>query len=332
MRRTTLAIWMVAAVLAAVPVWAARGRTDEPDDGIMGEYFGKWRPAGGTPKEAFARVIGEGDGRYRVRLFTSHAWDSKFGELTGTAVGKRVELAGELAGAEARGTLEGGEVLVVRGPKGEFEGKYTLRKPPSLGAKPPAGAVVLLPYEPGKKPSLAEWQNQRWVPMDDGSVLVQGGNNVSKREFGSVRLHVEFRCPYQPKARGQGRGNSGVYLHGKYEVQVLDSFGLSGESNEAGGIYGVSKPKCNPALPPTRWQTYDIWFRAPKVGPNGEVLEPPVFEKVLFNGVLVQENVPVRKTTTAGMRGKVRETGPLMLQDHGNAVRYRNIWYVELKD
>jgi len=68
------------------------------------------------------------------------------------------------------------------------------------------------------------------------------------------------------------------------------------------------------------------------VGPNGEVLEPPVFEKVLFNGVLVQENVPVRKTTTAGMRGKVRETGPLMLQDHGNAVRYRNIWYVELKN
>jgi len=220
---------------------------------------------------------------------------------------------------------------VVKGPKGEFEGKFQVRKPPSLGEKPPEGAVILLPYKPGTKPSLDAWKNQKWEVMDDGSALVQGGGNVSKQAFRSVRLHVEFRCPYQPKARGQARGNSGVYLHGKYECQVLDSFGLAGVGNEAGAIYKVAAPTVNPALPPTRWQTYDIWFHAPEVAEDGTVTKPPVFEKVLFNGVVVHENAKVTKTTTAGMKGKIREEGPLMLQDHGNAVRYRNIWYVPLE-
>jgi len=330
---TCIAVCVIAALLATAAPAADRPdrRADNPHDGIMGEYVGRWRPEGGQAAEAFARVIGEGDGAYRVRLFTSHAWASKFGELTGKADGKRVALEGQLAGAAAKGTLEGGEVLVVEGEKGEFEGKFRVRKSPNLGAKPPPGAVVLLPYEEGKKPGLDAWQNQKWQPQDDGSVLVSGGNNVSKQEFGSVRLHVEFRCPYQPKARGQGRGNSGVYLHGKYEIQVLDSFGLEGKGNEAGGIYGVSEPKANPALPPTQWQTYDVVFRAPTVADDGTVTKPPVFEKVEFNGVLIQENAEVRKTTTAGMAGKIRGQGPLMLQDHGNAVRFRNIWYVPLE-
>ncbi len=325
---------LLAVGLAAVPSQAGKPekRIEEPDDGIMGEYVGQWRPAGGTAAEALARVIGEGDGKYRVRLFTSHAWSSKFGELEGTAAGKRVELAGKVGDADGKGTIEGGEVLVAKSSAGEFEGKYTLRKSPTEGQKPPAGAVVLLPYAPGKKTNLQEWNNTNWETMDDGSALVSRGGNVSKRNFGSIKLHVEFRCPYQPKARGQGRGNSGVYLHGKYEIQVLDSFGLEGRGNEAGAIYGVAAPKVNPALPPTRWQTYDVVFHAPKLGGDGAVTKPPVFEKVLFNGVLIQENAEVTKTTTAGMKGKVGEQGPLMLQDHGNPARFRNIWYVPLKD
>jgi len=335
-RKTALLIvtGLLVMAVAVVPCRAGKPdkRIEEPDDGIMGEYVGRWRPAGGTAVEAMARVIGEGDGAYRVRLFTSHDWASKFGELTGTAAGKRVELAGKVGDADGKGTIEGGELLVAKSSAGEFEGKYTVRKSPTEGRKPPPGAVVLLPYEPGRKTNLKEWNSQKWQVMDDGSVLVQGGGNVSKREYGSIRLHVEFRCPYQPKARGQGRANSGVYLHGKYEIQVLDSFGLEGKGNEAGAIYGVSKPKVNPALPPTRWQTYDVVFHAPKLGDDGTVTKPPVFEKVLFNGVLIQENAEVTKTTTAGMKGKVREVGQLMLQDHGNPVRFRNIWYVPLKD
>jgi len=314
----------------AAAAWAAPDPTDAPDDGIMGEYVGQWRPADGKAVEALAKVIGEGDGKYRVRLFTSHAWASKFGELTGTADGKRVELTGTLADAPAAGTLEGGEVLAVKGEKAEFEGKVHLRTSPTLGEKPPEGAVVLLPYQPGTKTSLDHWQNQKWKPLEDGAVLVQGGSNVSKDEFGSIRLHVEFRCPYQPKARGQGRGNSGVYLHGKYEVQVLDSFGLPGLGNECGAIYGVAAPKTNPALPPGRWQTFDIVFRAPEVADDGTVTRPPTFVSVRLNGVTIQENAEVTKTTRAGMKGAVGEKGPLMLQDHGNAVQYRNIWYVDL--
>ena len=334
----TIVLMMVAGLLAvglaAVPCRAGKPnkRIEEPDDAIMGEYVGQWRPAGGTAVEALARVIGEGDGKYRVRLFTSHAWSSKFGELEGTAAGKRVELAGKVGDADGKGTIEGREVLVAKSSAGEFEGKYNVRKSPTEGQKPPPGAVVLLPYTPGTKTNLAEWSNQKWKIMDGGCALVQGGGNVSKREYGSIKLHVEFRCPYQPKARGQGRGNSGVYLHGKYEVQVLDSFGLEGKGNEAGAIYGVAAPKVNPALPPARWQTYDIVFHAPKVSGDGVVTKPPLFEKVLFNGVLIQENAEVTKTTTAGMKGKVGEVGPLMLQDHGNPVRFRNIWYVPLKD
>jgi len=322
---------MLALVIPAGAL-AAADATDAPDDGIMGEYVGQWRPAGGQAVEALARVIGEGDGAYRVRLFTSHAWASKFGELTGTASDKRVDLAGTLADAPATGALNGGETLVVKGEKGEFEGKHHLRKSPSLGEKPPDGAVVLLPYEPGAKTSLDHWQNPKWKPLDDGAVLVEGGSNVSKDEFGSIRLHVEFRCPYQPKARGQGRGNSGVYLHGKYEVQVLDSFGLEGLGNECGAIYTVSAPKVNPALPPTRWQTFDIVFRGPKVAEDGTVTRPPTFVSVHLNGILIQENAEVTKTTRAGMQGAMSERGPLMLQDHGNAVQYRNVWYVPLKE
>jgi len=167
--------------------------------------------------------------------------------------------------------------------------------------------------------------------MDDGSVLVQGGGNVSKRESDSIRLHVEFWCPYQPKARGQGRANSGVYLHGKYEIQVLDSFGLEGRHNECGGIYTVADPRVNAALPPARWQTYDILFKRPTVDDNGNYLEPATLT-VHHNGILVHENQSVQKTTTAGLGGKPRMKGPLMLQDHGNPVRFRNIWYVPLKD
>lgn len=339
-RKTVLVVvaGLLAMAVAVVPCQAgkpdkrAEKRIDEPDDGIMGEYVGQWRPAGGEAVEALAKVIGEGDNTYRVRLFTSHAWSSKFGELEGTAQGKRVELAGKVGDADGKGTIEGGEVLVAKSSAGEFEGKYTVRTSPTEGQKPPPGAVVLLPYEPGKKTNLAEWNNQKWQIMDDGSALVMGGGNISKRNFGNIKLHVEFRCPYQPKARGQARGNSGVYLHGKYEVQVLDSFGLEGLQNECGGIYKVAAPRVNTALPPTRWQTYDIVFHAPRLGDDGAVTKPPVFEKVLFNGVLIQENAEVTKTTTAGMKGKVGEQGPLMLQDHGNLVRFRNIWYVELKD
>ncbi|HUU10616.1 MAG TPA: DUF1080 domain-containing protein [Phycisphaerae bacterium] len=320
---------LVAAVLWAAPCYAG-GRDDEADDGIMGEYVGKWRPADGDAVDAEAKVIGEGDGNFRAVILNAKDPSTRLGEVKGKAGGKRVELVGNLGGATAKATIEGGEIMVAKSSAGEFEGKYTLRKSPTEGAKPPAGAIVLLPYEKGRKTQLDEWQNAKWEILDDGSVRVSGGNNQTKRNLGSGTLHLEFRCPYMPKDRGQGRGNSGVYLHSRYEVQVLDSFGLAPKDNECGGIYSVGSPKVCASLPPGRWQTYDVEFTSPEVA-DGKITKPAVLT-VRHNGILIHENVKADHVTTAGVGGPVVAPAPLMLQDHGNAIRYRNIWFVEKKD
>jgi hypothetical protein len=210
-----------------------------------------------------------------------------------------------------------------------------VRTSPTLGAKPPAGATVLLPFEEGKAANLDAWcamnsQSAPWTILADGSVEVKGGNIRTKAALGDIRLHVEFRCPYMPVARGQGRGNSGVYLQSRYEVQVLDSFGLAPKDNECGGIYSVATPKSIESLPPGAWQTYDIDFRSPEVT-DGKITRPAVLT-VRHNGVLIHENVKADHVTTAGVGGPVESPAPLMLQDHGNAVRFRNIWLEPLKD
>jgi hypothetical protein len=130
-----------------------------------------------------------------------------------------------------------------------------------------------------------------------------------------------------PKARGQGRGNSGVYLQTRYEVQVLDSYALEGKNNECGGIYNVSAPKVNACYPPGQWQTYDIEFKAPKFDTENKKTSE-AYITVRHNGVLVQERVPLKGVTTAGVGGELVKERGLLLQDHGNQVQYRNIWAV----
>jgi hypothetical protein len=132
-----------------------------------------------------------------------------------------------------------------------------------------------------------------------------------------------------PNDRGQQRGNSGVYLLDQYEVQVLDSFGLSGENNECGGIYQISKPAVNMCLPPLSWQTYDIDFTAAKV--DGDKKVAPAHAVIKHNGVQIHD-LKLPRATPGGGRMDERP-GPFFLQDHGGGdpVRYRNIWVVEKK-
>jgi Domain of Unknown Function (DUF1080) len=198
---------------------------------------------------------------------------------------------------------------------------------------PPAGAIVLFD---GK--NLDQWVSKNdpkkpaaWKLVDGGAMQVQGGDIITKEKFGgSFKLHVEFRVPYMPKATGQGRGNSGVYVQGRYEVQVLDSYGLDSKDNDCGGIYGVAKPLVNACKAPTIWQSYDIDFHSPKFA-DGKKTEPARIS-VLHNGIKIHDDVKITKdNTTAGLGGDPSTPGPIMLQDHGNPVQYRNIWIVPAK-
>lgn len=198
---------------------------------------------------------------------------------------------------------------------------------------PPTDAIVLFD---GK--NTDEWISTDgktpcpWKITDDGAMQVQGGGIMTKKKFdGHYKLHVEFRVPYMPDASGQGRGNSGVYNQGRYEVQILDSYGLKSQDNDCGGIYKVASPLVNACKAPTVWQSYDIDFRAP-VFENGKRIKPAQIS-VIQNGTPIHENVAIKlDNTVAGLGGDPSKPGPIMLQDHGNPVQYRNIWLLPLSD
>ncbi len=201
---------------------------------------------------------------------------------------------------------------------------------------PPPGAVVLFD---GK--NLDAWTRARgkgagqaaatWKPVEGGAMQVQGGDIMTREKFGGrFKLHVEFRVPYLPNAKGQGRGNSGVYVQGRYEVQVLDSYGLKSQNNDCGGIYGVAAPLVNVCKAPTVWQSYDIEFTAPQCENGKKVANARM--TVYHNGTKIHDNVAIPvDNTTAGLGGNVCEPGPIMLQDHGNPVQFRNLWLVPLR-
>ncbi len=212
---------------------------------------------------------------------------------------------------------------------------------PSVAA--PSGAVILFD---GK--TLDGWVKRdgksaaAWKLLDGGIMQVAGGGDIiTKQKFdGKFKLHVEFRVPYLPKASGQGRGNSGVYLQGRFEVQVLDSYGLKSNDNDCGGIYSVAAPLVNACKAPTVWQTYDIVFQAPKCT-NGKISEPGVMT-VHHNGILIHDKQRLARkkgdkeefvtNTTSGLGGDPCTPGPILLQDHGNPVQFRNIWLVPVKE
>jgi len=193
---------------------------------------------------------------------------------------------------------------------------------------PPSDAIVLFD---GK--NLSAWKGKgdkeaRWTVADGALITNRTGNIFTKEEFGDVQLHVEWATPTEIKGKGQGRGNSGVYLQGRYEIQVLDSYWDSNPTytnGQAGAFYGKFAPLVNPCRKPGEWQTYDIIFHAPKPAADGKEVVPGSFA-VLYNGVLVQDHVPVKGSTTASAFKGAVPKGPIMLQDHGNPVRYRNIW------
>ncbi len=204
---------------------------------------------------------------------------------------------------------------------------------PDLPAPVPDGAVVLL--DAAGRPAPDAWTHRgggpfawRAPPASDvlGAQAVPGsGDLVSTASFGDALLHVEFATPHEPDDEGQARGNSGVYVQGRYEVQVLDSHGLPAGLDRCAAIYGKKAPDVVASRPPGRWQTYDIRFTAPRFDDTGGKTADARLT-VWHDGVLVHDDVAVDGPTLAGLGTDEVARGPLLLQDHGDAVRYRNVW------
>ena len=213
-----------------------------------------------------------------------------------------------------------------------WEPEPAVVKPGGHG-RAPSDAVVLFD---GK--DLSKWTGRNgkagWTVANGAMTVEPGTGSISTRDgFGDVQLHIEWRTPTEIVGAGQGRGNSGVFLMERYEVQVLDSYENRSYSNgQAGSIYKQHIPLVNASRAPGEWQTYDIVFMAPRFRGDGS-LERPATMTVLHNGVLVQNHVEIQGPTV--FRGSPRyeahaPKAPIQLQDHRNFVSYRNIWVREL--
>lgn len=328
--RAAVAVVSLVVLLSLVAVDAVRGDgpkyTDpakaDADFAIQGEYVGQLVTRDGESRFG-VQVIALGQGKFEAVAFPGglpgDGWSGqrRSDPIPGARAGDEVVFVTP----EGRATIVPGALKVVADSGRELGTlKRVERTSPTWGKSPPEGAVVLFDGS-----NADAWQGGR---MSEDGLLLPGA--TSHRTFGDHHVHIEFRLPYQPEDRGQGRGNSGVYLQGRYEVQMLDSFGLEGRDNECGGIYSVKSPDVNMCYPPLVWQTYDIEFTAGRYDAEGKPVSPPRMT-VYHNGVRIHDNValPADRSTTAAPLAAGPEPGPLFVQDHGCPVRYRNIWVIE---
>jgi len=283
---------------------------------LQGEYLGVVEAWGGSWG---AQVIAVSEKKLAIHLLDGGLPGQGF---KGGSPSKTFEVSIDTAKEAAEVTKDSVVVSVqpkkleIRDEKGKVLGVMTkiVRESKTLGAKPPEGAIAL--FDVGR---VNDFKGNK---MGEDGLLGVGG--TSTEVFGDHRMHIEFRTPFQPGDSGQGRGNSGVYIQGRYELQVLDSFGLSGENNECGGIYQIAKPFTNMCYPPLTWQTYDIDFKAATYDNAGKKISNAKLS-VKHNGVSIHDGLDLPKGTP-GKDPEADSSGPLFLQDHGNPVTFRNIW------
>jgi Domain of Unknown Function (DUF1080) len=290
----------------------------DPDFAAQGEYVGKvFIPEGETT--IGVQVIALGQGKFSAISY--------FGGLPGDGWdrGKRREGKGEMKD----GTVEidkgkerywsevkdGVLTIFVDGVKFS-ELKKVHRESVTLGAPPPEGATVLFD---GK--STDNFENGK---MTEDGLLLPGC--TSKQKFGSGRLHLEFRTPFMPEARKLRRGRSGVFLQGRYEVQIVDSFGEKEVNYGCGAIFGLKTPDVNTSYPPGSWQTLDVDFNAAEYEHGRRVKDPYV--TVRLNHEIIVRKATLHQATHGAPLAAGPEAGPIVLDDHGDAVRFRNIWYL----
>ena len=313
-----------------------------PDFQVQGEYVGQVGPE----LPIGIQVIALGDGQFQGVLYAGGlpgaGWDeatvfhirgkTNEGQTDFRGIhGERLKFTNSNFNGSIRGRSFTGEASMFRGRLDEatFQLAKVDRKSPTLGAKPPPDAIVLFDGS-----DVDAWQDGRIV---DERLLNVG--TTSKRDFGSILIHLEFRCPFMPTARGMQRGNSGVYVKREWEVQIVDSFGWHHENRKferlskfarCGGIHEMIGPRINMSFPPLAWQTYDIEFTMARFDPAGKKTSPAIMT-VRHNGVLIHDRyvLPPSPPGRDESDSKERQRGPIFLQDHGNPVCYRNVWVVE---
>ena len=298
-------------------------------ESVQGLYEGTRTDAGGSHKFE-ARVVALGKGAYKVFVREPGEDDAVTKvELDGKTEGEAVTFSGKSgedawSAAYAKGAIKG-----TCGKSGKVEMKRIERVSPTMGTKPPSGAVVLIDGknfdEVVARPDK-DGKVQKWQVAADGGVLVAKGGIRSKRSFGgSFKMHVEFKVPLRADARSQGRGNSGCFMPCNSEVQVLDSFGMTTyKGGGCGGIYRYKDPDAFDAFslasaPPEQWQTYDIEYTVETT--DGKPTGRPTIT-VFHNGIKIHDKLQLRRKARVGV---------FQFQDHGNPVRYRNIWVLPIK-
>lgn len=205
---------------------------------------------------------------------------------------------------------------------------------PRFPAQPPSDAIILFNGR-----NLLEWEREdgtaaRWVVRGEAFEVAPGTGSIrTRRAFGDIQMHIEWATPIPPRGTGQGRGNSGVFLMGYYEVQILDSYGNDTYADgQAAALYGQHPPMANASRAPGEWQSYDIFFSRPRFSPSGELLDSARIT-VIHNGVLVHNAVAFQGRTAHQRRAAYEphpDRMPVLLQDHGDRVRFRNVWVREL--
>ncbi len=310
-------------VVLAAPVDRSKEATTDlakvdSDFTLQGEYMGCPQRAWQGAELIGLQVVALGDGKFEGVLLRGGLPGAGWDRATKVKLtGERRNSAAILLNDELKIEVSG-QAAIVRQRRGEMLGQ--LRKlqriSPTQDAPPPAGAIVLFDGT-----NTAQFQNGK---MTADRLLEAGA--ITKMPVSDFQLHLEFRTPYMPYARGQGRGNSGVYIQQRYEVQVLDSFGLEGADNECGGLYKQQRPAVNMCLPPLSWQTYDIYFTAARWTASGQMLAPARIT-VIHNGEPVHLNYELTAKTGGG-KAEGAEPFPILLQNHNNPVAYRNIWIV----
>lgn len=343
-------------------VWlcSAAVNAAEPRDKVQGNWLGTWEGKGGMGGKNVCQIYGLGNGEYQAMFTAYDSGEQDKGDFTfgirgaSTTDGKvvfdqNIDLGG-LGMFKFHAEIADGKLLGKYSNGNQYEGTMELKRitqsPDAVGGKPLPGAVVLFNGKDldGWKvlgDNTAEWKvvdgaivaptSERLTPPKSGHLACQ--TNLSR-----AQVHVEFRVPYLPEKRGEKRGQSGVYLFGKYEVQIVDSFGFPRakdvqgyfiDTDALGAIYGQQSPTELPALPPEEWQAFDITVTPETVDNAGKVTKPAELT-VFLNGKSIHERVELKKPTPGAPGSDASEGLSLILQNGGQSVEFRNIWYVPL--